>query len=90
MPSAFKFLTTVKGSIQGYINSQELNRAILTALGSGSLLGIIILVLQSVLAHTSEIFPNPTISSLATMFLTLVLDLVRRQNQGELAKPSSK
>jgi hypothetical protein len=78
-----KFFSTVKGSVKGMIDPEELFRSILTSLGSGSIVGLLILVLQSVIAHVATIFPHPSTSTLATMFLTLFLDLLRRQNHGD-------
>jgi hypothetical protein len=78
-----KFFSTVEGSVKGVIDPEELYRSILTSLGSGSIVGLMILMLQSVLAHVATIFPNPNTSTLATMFLTLLLDLLRRQSHGD-------
>jgi hypothetical protein len=53
-----------------------------TALGSGSAVGVLILVSQSLLTNVATVFPNASTSTIATMFQTLVLDLLRRQPQG--------
>lgn len=87
MISLHKFFSAVHGSVQGIIISEELYRSILASLGSGTLVGVMIGVLQALQSHVATIFPGPTASTLATMFLTLVLDLLRRQNQGEKPAP---
>ncbi len=75
------FFARVEGSAKGLINPEELFRSIVTALGSGTFVGLLILLLQAVLTHIATILPDPTVASLASMVLTLVLDLLRRQNQ---------
>lgn len=82
------FFSTVAGSTKGFLNAEELYRSILTALGSGSTLGLILTVLQMLLAHVTTIFPNPVASGLATMVLTLIVDLLRRINQGNQPTPA--
>ena len=89
MAPLLRYFSAVPGSIRGFINPRELHRSILTALGSGSLLGVLILILQSVLAHASSIFPDAGTASLAAIVLTLVLDLLRRQGQGQPATQAS-
>ncbi len=89
MLSAIKnFFSTVQGSIQGILVPEEVYRSILTALGSGSTVGVLILLLQSVLSDASTIFPNPTVATLASMLITLILDLLRRQSQGGTPTPA--
>ena len=81
------FFSDVKGSAQGVIVPEELYRAIATALGSGTLIGIIAVILQAMLDHVVTIFPDPAIAGLASISLTLILDLLRRQTHG--AKPAA-
>lgn len=81
-----KFLSDVHGSAKGILVPEELYRSIVAALGSGTIVGVLILVFQSVLDHVGVIFPDAGTSTLITMILTLILDLLRRQNQG--GKPS--
>ena len=81
------FFADVKGSRQGIIVPEELFRSILTSLGSGTAMGLIVLLLQAVLDHVVSIFPDPAIASLASITLTLILDLFRRQTHGD--KPAS-
>ena len=89
MLTAFKnFFTDVEGSIKGFLSPEELYRSILTSLGSGTSIGVVMLLLQSLLANAGTIFPNPTVASLATALLTLVLDLLRRQTQGNTPAPA--
>jgi hypothetical protein len=89
MLSALKnFFAQPAGTIKGVLSPEELYRSILTSLGSGTSIGIVMLLLQSVLSNASTIFPNPTVASLATAFLTLVLDLLRRQTQGNNPAPA--
>jgi hypothetical protein len=82
-----KFFAAVDGSIKGLIVPEELYRAILTSLSSGSSAGVVILLIQAVATHASTIFPNATVASLATALLTLILDLLRRQGQGTVPAP---
>lgn len=83
-----EFFATVANSSKGFLNGEELYRSILTALGSGSFLGIVLTVFQSVLANVAMIFPNPVVGALATMLLTLIVDLLRRLNQGDKPAPA--
>ena len=82
-----KFFADVEGSTQGFLNPEELYRSILTSLGSGTLVGVLVMLVQAILTNTAIIFPNPAVASLATVILTLVLDLLRRQNHGTLVSP---
>ena len=77
------FFADVKGSRPGILVPEELFRSILTSLGSGTIIGIVVVILQTVLDHVVSIFPDPAIASLASITLTLILDLLRRQNHGE-------
>ena len=89
MLSAFKnFFAHAEGSTKGLLSPEELYRSILTSLGSGSTIGVVMLLLQSLMSNASTIFPNPTVASLATALLTLVLDLLRRQSQGDKPAPT--
>ena len=78
-----QFFANVKGSKQGILVPEELFRSILTSVGSGTAIGIVVLVLQAVLDHVVSIFPDPAIAGLASISLTLILDLLRRQSQGD-------
>ena len=82
------FFAPVKGSFVGYLNPEELYRSILTALGSGTAIGLIVAIVQAILDHISSIIPNSTVASLATIILTLVLDLLRRQSHGADPAPT--
>ena len=77
------FFADVKGSKQGILIPEELFRSILTSLGSGTIIGAVVLILQAVLDHVVSIFPDPAIASLASIVLTLILDLLRRQTHGD-------
>jgi hypothetical protein len=89
MLTIFKqFFAAVATSTKGFLNAEELFRAILTALGSGSALGLLLTVLQVLLANVAVIFPNPIVGALATMLLTLIVDLLRRLNQGSKPAPT--
>ena len=76
------FLAPAPGSVRGMLNPVDLYRSIFTSLGSATVIGVLIVVVQAILAQAGTIFPNPTVASLATALLTLVLDLLRRQGQG--------
>ena len=82
-----KFFSPVDGSVKGLLNIEELYRSILTALGSGTTVGLLILVLQAVLDHVGFIVPNAAVASMLSMVLTLVLDLLRRQAHGATPAP---
>jgi hypothetical protein len=81
------FFASVTDSVKGFLNPEELYRSIITALGSGSALGLVLTILQALLSNVAVIFPNPIVGGLATMLLTLVVDLLRRLNQG--GKPAA-
>ncbi len=84
MFAAFKhFFSDVKGSAPGVLVPEELFRAIVTSLGSGTIIGLVVMILQALLDHVVSIFPDPAIASLASITLTLVLDLLRRQTHGD-------
>jgi hypothetical protein len=87
LASLKRFFTVAESSIQGYLSPEELYRSVLTAFGSGTTIGVLILVLQSILTDVSTIFPSPAVASLATIILTMVLDLLRRQSQGNVPTP---
>lgn len=87
MSSLISFFAKVEGSFKGFVNPEELFRSIITALGSGTVIGLLILVLQALLTNVSAILPDPAIASLVSMVLTLVLDLLRRQAQGTTPTP---
>lgn len=74
------FFARVAGSGKGILVAEELYRSILTSVGSGGMVGLVLTVLQAVLAHSATIFPNPLVGWLASMLLTLVIDLLRRLN----------
>ncbi|HEY2157681.1 MAG TPA: hypothetical protein VGH33_18775 [Isosphaeraceae bacterium] len=82
------FFASVAGSAKGVLNPEELYRSIITALGSGSALGVALTILQALLSNVAVIFPNPIVGALATMLLTLVVDLLRRLNQGGKPAPT--
>ncbi len=82
------FFASVTDSVKGFLNPEELYRSILTALGSGSALGLVLVVVQALLSNVATIFPNPIVGALATMLLTLVVDLLRRLNQGGKPAPT--
>ena len=82
-----QFFAVVNGSRQGVLVPEELFRSILTSLGSGTITGIVAVILQAMLDHVVSIFPDPAIASLASIVLTLILDLLRRRNQGD--KPAT-
>jgi len=83
------FLSPVEGSIKGFLNPEEFFRSILTALGSASSAGLVMVLLHSILTNASTIFPNPTVAALATGLLTLVTDILRRQSQGSTPSPAA-
>ena len=76
------FLGKVDGARKGLIVPEELYRSIVTALGSGAATSLLIALLQAVVDHSGEVFPDPSVAGPATAFLALVIDLLRRQNQG--------
>lgn len=81
------FFGAVAGSVKGILIPEELYRSIVTALGSGGFVGIGLAIVQAILDHVGFIFPNPAVGGLMTLALTLVLDLLRRQNQGAPPAP---
>jgi hypothetical protein len=83
-----KFFASAPNSIRGALVPEELLRSIMTALGSGSLLGLLLLALQAVLNNAAAIFPNPIVASLAIAILTIVVDQVRRLEHGVAPTPT--
>jgi hypothetical protein len=83
-----RFFSPTEGSIKGFLNPEELFRAIVTSLGSGTTVGALMAILQAIIGDAGAIFPNSTVATLATGLLTLVLDLLRRQNQGATPAPT--
>ena len=83
-----QFFAKVRGSRQGILVPEELFRAIVTSLGSGTVIGIAVVILQALLDHVVSIFPDPTIAGLASILLTLVLDLLRRQSHADPGNPT--
>ena len=77
------FFANVKDSKPGILVPEELFRSIVTSIGSGTIIGLVVLMLQAMLDHVVSIFPDPAIASLASIVLTLILDLLRRQTQGD-------
>ncbi len=79
------FLSPVAGSVKGFINAEELFRAVLTAVaasvGTGSVASILTAVLTTISASAATIFAGPAIP-LATFGIGLVLELLRRKTQG--------
>jgi hypothetical protein len=88
LPILKMFFADVEGSIKGNLNPEELYRSILTAFGSATSVGVMMVIIQAILSNVATIFPNPTVASLATGLLTLVLDLLRRQSQGVTPAPA--
>ena len=77
-----KFFAAVADTKKGILIPEELLRSILTSLGSGSMIGLALTVFQSLLTNAGVIFPNPLVGGVVTVVLTLVIDLIRRLNQG--------
>lgn len=82
LSSLARFFGAVDGSIRGFINVEELWKAVATAPVVGAAASLIILALGSIVDHSSAIFPNPSAAGAAVSFVTLVLDLIRRQSHG--------
>jgi hypothetical protein len=82
------FFSAAEGSIKGFLNPEEFFRSILTALGSGTSIGLVMAALHSILTNAVTIFPNPSVAALATGLLTLVIDILRRQSQGSPPSPT--
>lgn len=83
-----KFLAATEDSVKGFLNPEQLYRSILLAMGSASTVGAVLSVLQAVLSNVATIFPNPSTAALATGLITVVMDLLRRLNQGTTPTPS--
>jgi len=86
-----KFLGPAHGSLKGVINVEEFHRSIMTAVGSsvvtGAFFAIIQALLASLLAHVPAIFSDPMLAAVATMALTALGDIMRRQSHGEAMHP---
>ena len=77
------FFSHPPDSIKGFVNGMELFRAIASAIAAGLGSNAALTILGAVLAHASIIFPNPVVGGLVASILTLVVDLIRRQNAGD-------
>jgi hypothetical protein len=82
-----KFLAAVPKASKGILLPEELFRTILTAMGSSSVMGLLLLALHAVLINVAVIFPTPIVASLATAILTIVVDQVRRLEHGATPAP---
>ena len=82
-----KFFAAVPNATKGILLPEELFRTILTALGSSSVMGLLLTALHAVLINVAVIFPSPIVASLATAILTIVVDQVRRLDQGATPAP---
>lgn len=83
-----KFLAAVPKASKGILLPEELFRTILTALGSSSIMGLLLMALHAVLVNVAVIFPTPIVASLATAILTIVVDQVRRLEHGAAPDPT--
>jgi hypothetical protein len=85
LASVRDFLGPAPGAIKKHLNTDELTRITLTALTAGA--GTVAL-LQAILANVGSIFPAPTDAALAAVFLTFILEALRRLGHGQESVPA--
>ena len=78
-----KLLSTAPNAIKGQIDLQELWKAIATAVGPSVLVGLAVAGLDAINSNLALIIPNPIVASMAGYILSLIIDLIRRQSQGQ-------
>ncbi len=78
-----RFFGPDPAAIQNTLNLRELAHAALGAFGVSSVVGLLILLLGSISAHASQVFPSPTIAALASFVIAQSLDQLRRLDHGE-------
>ncbi len=82
-----RFFGPVKGSMKGIIIQEELYRTFILSTTAGSFGGLLCLLILLMIMKSSDIFHYAIIDGLITTILTMILDLLRRQNQGEVMHP---
>jgi hypothetical protein len=74
------WLGPMENSIQGHINSGELARSILSGMGFGSVVALVIAILGAVSAHASQIFPDAKDAGQVVFVLGAAIEILRRLN----------
>lgn len=82
------FLGAVPHSFAGVLVQADLNRAILTAVGASSVLGLVVSVLTAISSDAAHIFPSPAVATSVSFAIGLVVDLLRRIDH-DPAEPSA-
>jgi hypothetical protein len=78
------FFGPAPGAIKDHLNGTELSRITITALMTG---GGTLALLQAILMNVSTIFPAPTDAALAAVFVTLIIEALRRLGHGPEVVP---
>ncbi len=77
--SVVSFFGPAPGALKDHLNGTELSRITITALASG---GGTLALLQAILANVGVIFPAPADAAVAAVFVTLIIEALRRLNHG--------
>jgi hypothetical protein len=73
------FFDEVEDSLKSHLNTKELSRITVTALGAG---GGVFALLEAVMRSAGTIFPAPTDAALAATILATILESRRRLKHG--------
>jgi hypothetical protein len=73
------FLSAAPGALKNHLNTEELLRIVVTALGAG---GGVFTVFEAVLRSTGRIFPVPSDAAFAAVLLATILEARRRLEHG--------
>jgi hypothetical protein len=78
------FFGPAPGALKDHLNGVELSRITITALTTG---GGILALLQTILTNVGTIFPAPADAALAAVFVTLIMEALRRLGHGPETVP---
>ena len=78
------FFGPAPGALKDHLNGVELSRITITALTAG---GGTLALLQAILLNVGKIFPAPTDAAVAAVFVTLIIEALRRLGHGPETVP---
>src|SRR5947209_5624660 len=78
------FFGPAPGALKDHLNGVELARITIMALTAG---GGTLALLQAILMNIGKIFPAPTDAAVAAVFVTLIIEALRRLGHGPAAVP---
>ena len=77
------FLAPDPKSLQGFLNVAELFKILTSSTVVSAIVGVVMLVIQAVVANLPAIVPNPAVAMLISFALTQLLDTLRRLGHGD-------